>query len=94
MTLPISRYQLKELANHTSSEEAVRQALKSGVIDFFLEAWTEYAFIELRDKNMLDGVSPVGALDLGRKIFENIADDFLIEEEASEEEEKEEEKKE
>lgn len=77
--LPISDFPLLTLADQSSNQNAVRQAIDSGVINFFIEAWTAYAAVELRDKNMLDGVTPVGALDLGGKIFENIEQDYLKE---------------
>lgn len=76
MRLPVSKYPLLKLAQQSSHPQAVQEAIDKGVINFFLEAWICYASRELEEKNMLDGVSPVGALDLGRKIFENIETDF------------------
>jgi len=79
--LPLSDLPLLALAKKTSNQQAIRNAIKQGVINFFLEAWIDYASAELRDKNMLDGMTPVGGLDLGRKLFENIEEDFTAEEE-------------
>jgi len=79
--LPLSDLPLIALAKKTSNQQAIRNAIKHGVINFFLEAWIDYASAELRDKNMLDGMTAVGGLDLGRKLFENIEEDFLAEEE-------------
>ena len=77
MQLPLSPFPLLELAKKTSTPTAVRQAIKEGVMNFFFEAWIAYAATELDTKNMLDGVTPVGALVLGKKIFENIEEDFV-----------------
>ena len=74
--LPTTPFPLLTLADKTSHQEEVKHAIDKGVINFFLEAWVAYGANELREKNMLDGVSPIGAFDLGRKIFSNIEEDF------------------
>jgi hypothetical protein len=78
MSLPISRLPLIELAEKTSSAEAVDRAIKQGVIRFFLEAWTEYAYLKLKETKMLATMTPVEALTAGRELFEDIEDDFLL----------------
>lgn len=90
MQLPPTPFPLLTLAEKTSDPEAVRFAIDKGVINFFLEAWVAYGANELRAKNMLDGISPIGAFDLGRKIFANIEEDFVEQDNAKLEKEKEE----
>jgi len=75
--LPLSPVPLLELAKKTSNPAAVRQAIKAGVFNFIIEAWTDYAASELRDKNMLDGMTATGGLNLGRQLIDNIEDDFV-----------------
>lgn len=78
MSLPISRLPLIELADKTSTADEVKRAIDAGVIKFFLEAWAEYAFLKLKETQMLSSMTPVEALSVGRELIEDIEDDFLL----------------
>lgn len=77
MQLPPTPYPLYTLAEKTSNPEQVKLAIDKSVINFFLEAWVALAANDLRATNMLDGITPIGALDRGRQIFALIEQDFL-----------------
>ena len=76
MILPQTDTPLVTLAENLGVVSLITKMIEDGGGIFLDNAWTAYAAVHLRDKNLLDGMTAVGGLDLGRKIFEDILLDF------------------
>jgi len=76
MILPTTDTPLVTLAENQGVVSLIEQFIEKGGATYMIDAWTAYASIHLRDKDLLDGMTAVGGLDLGRRIFEDIILDF------------------
>ena len=76
MNLPESDTPLYTYAEEQNMTSLIHNFIDKGGMDFMLNAWIAYAAKELRDRSLLDDMTPVSGLDLGRRIFEDIVLDF------------------
>ena len=65
------------LLNKSSINPAeIQRAIDTGVIAFILDAWVLYSIGHLKNKDLLDGMTAVGGMSLGKEIFEQVVLDF------------------
>ena len=57
----------------------LENAIERGVIGVILDAWTAYATIHMKDRDEMERLTPVGGICLGREMFEEVINDFLLE---------------
>lgn len=77
MFLPNTKNPLLDLATQAKvNHSLVLNFIESGGLDFWLMAWNAYAAQELTEKSLLEKMTPVGGLDLGRRLFAQIGLDF------------------
>ena len=76
MNLPKNDFPLTTMAEELGVVSLIEKLIEDGGGQFLDNAWVAYAAVHLRNKSMLDGLTPVGGLDLGRRIFEDILLDF------------------
>ena len=76
MILPSTDTPLVTLAENQGVVSLMKNFIEHGGGIFMIDAWTAYSTIHLRNKNLLDGMTAVGGMDLGRRIFEAILLDF------------------
>lgn len=76
MRLPDTDTPLVTLAENMGVKSLIMKLIEDGGGIFLDDAWVAYATVHLRNLKMLDKMTPVEALDLGRRIFEDILLDF------------------
>ena len=52
-------------------------------LKLFLGSWTAYATVVMKDRESMEKMTPVGGLCQGREIFEQIVEDFQLEQQES-----------
>ena len=78
MNLPSTSTPLLDFADQSKvSQSLILKFIEEGGADYMMNAWLAYSVKELRNRKLLDKTTPVEALDLGRRIFEDIFTDFL-----------------
>lgn len=76
MNLPNTPTPLVTYAAELNLVGMLKQFIDAGGGDFLCNAWIAYSVEELRKSELLNNMTPVAALDLGRCIFEDILRDF------------------
>lgn len=77
MILPNTQFSLLDFADESKvSQSVIYNFIKEGGSDYIINAWVSYACKELKNRVLLDGMTPVGGLELGRQLFEQIFLDF------------------
>lgn len=77
MNLPQSEFPLLAYAEQCGiSHNDIMKFIAVGGVDYFLNAWIAYSVEELKKRELLDNLTPVGGLELGRQLFNDIGTDF------------------
>lgn len=74
--LPIDTNPLVKLADMTSNSTAVRTAFQHGVMNFIIEAMTDYVAVKMRESGMMSGMNAIDGVDMTMKLLEEIEDNF------------------
>ena len=53
-----------------------KNMVESGTAGVLLDAWTAYSVAYMKNRDVMENLTPVGGLCLGREIFEQIIEDF------------------
>jgi hypothetical protein len=86
MILPNTDFPLIDFAKQGGVNYAdVVRFIESGGADFIMNCWLAYSVGELKKQSLLEDLTPVGGLDLGRRIFEDVFADFLKQSESYDE---------